>query len=425
VIRTLRELSRGGRTVIVTIHQPSEHVFEMFDQVAVVDNDFVRTTPAPPPQPGRLIFLGPVAECTSYFHGQAVSSAARSSRGAEAIFDAIEKNPSKKTADWEAAYKASPLYRRHIDEPLARTSPPGSGTGKRVKPPSPLHQFTTLLARIWRTKAADPWSMCQLLALQPVLIAAGIGLVSGTLVTNASYSGPAYVPDFLKVGKALFFMVFTAIWFGCNNTAREIVGEFPIYRRERMSGLSLNAYLGSKLVFFSAVAAVQCVILEGIIDVFSGIMANFALMLILLWITSVSAIALGLLISSLASKGERAIQLVPLVLLPMILFGGGLTRITDMQSDFARSVANVIPARWAFESALLLENANREVALNVPPAAISASAPVADRFTIVHYYFASSPHEDSRFWICIAILIAFTLLFLGLAGVSLRMQDVH
>ena len=35
-----------------------------------------------------------------------------------------------------------------------------------------------------------------------------------------------------KIASAHFLMVVAAVWFGCNNAARDIVGEIPIFQRD-------------------------------------------------------------------------------------------------------------------------------------------------------------------------------------------------
>lgn len=49
VIRLLRELTRLGKTVITTIHQPRSTIFELFDQLLVLNL-------------GQTVFLGPAQE---------------------------------------------------------------------------------------------------------------------------------------------------------------------------------------------------------------------------------------------------------------------------------------------------------------------------------------------------------------------------
>ena len=41
-------------------------------------------------------------------------------------------------------------------------------------------------------------------------------------------------------------MAVAAVWFGCSNSAREIVSEWAVYQRERMVNLQIVPYLASK-----------------------------------------------------------------------------------------------------------------------------------------------------------------------------------
>ncbi len=427
VMHILRGLANEDKTVIVTIHQPSREVFDLFDRLAVIDNDTVRISPPPPPQPGRMIYFGPAKAAPAYFQQRDSTRQSLSRHGADAIFTSLDQNPARRTADWEADYRASsffPQYVGSVSTPANSGSQPAPVRSTRTLP-SAFHQFTTLLERIWTIKSSDSMAMWQMLVLQPVLVALGIVIVSGSLHTEDRYADISYVKDFMRIGKTMFFGIFTAVWFGCNNTAREIVGELATLRRERMVGLNLSAYIGSKVVFFSVACLIQCLVLAGVESIGTNLRAHPASMLLLFWLSSVCGASIGLIISALSAEGDRAIQLVPLVLLPMILFGGGVTRLADMDSPVARRIPAVIPARWAFEAALLAENASRPVAINLMPSA-SSSAPavgIPDKYTLVHHYFEDSPHNDTRFSLCVALLLSFTIIFVATATVILKFRD--
>src|SRR5947207_13838842 len=60
-----------------------------------------------------------------------------------------------------------------------------------------------------------------------------------------------------KAALRMFLCIVATMWFGCSNGAQQIVGELPIFRRERVSGQGLNAYVLSKLGFLSTVTLAQ------------------------------------------------------------------------------------------------------------------------------------------------------------------------
>ena len=54
-----------------------------------------------------------------------------------------------------------------------------------------------------------------------------------------------------------FITAVSAIWFGANNAAREIVAENEIYKRERMFNLEIFPYILSKITVLSFFAIIQ------------------------------------------------------------------------------------------------------------------------------------------------------------------------
>jgi hypothetical protein len=94
------------------------------------------------------------------------------------------------------------------------------------------------------------------------------------------------------------------------NAAREVVSEIAIYRRERMVNLSIFNYMASKFILLSALCVVQCTVLLGIVysvlKLGHGTFDAFFPMLGTMVLSSMCAVALGLLISAAVTSSEAA-----------------------------------------------------------------------------------------------------------------------
>ena len=154
-------------------------------------------------------------------------------------------DPSKKADEWEQEFLNSPYGQR-----LLSASPPPaleSSTSPSRKPTvGYLQTLRILFARQWKVLLADPLNLIFLFAQ-----ALAIGAMVGWVAENA--------------GLRMFLCVVATLWFGCSNGAQQIVGELPIFRRERVCGLGLNVYLQSKLSFLSLLTVGQAILLFGTI----------------------------------------------------------------------------------------------------------------------------------------------------------------
>ncbi len=162
-----------------------------------------------------------------------------------------------------------------------------------------------------------------------------------------------------SAGTIYFLMVIASVWFGCSNSAREICGEWPIYCRERKYNLGIVPYLTSKLAIGFLTSAIQCLVLLSIVFIFCRLNAPFIVIFANLWFASISGICIGLFVSAFASpfkkSNEIAIGLIPIILLPMVILGGLIKPIKDM-SPATNTLAAIMPTRWAFEAAMVLED---------------------------------------------------------------------
>ncbi|MBF0408942.1 MAG: ABC transporter permease [Candidatus Riflebacteria bacterium] len=117
-----------------------------------------------------------------------------------------------------------------------------------------------------------------------------------------------------------FILCLAATWFGCINASREIVKERSIFLRERNVNLEIPAYVLSKVRVLASLGFIQCLTMLFMVHYYVGLAGSKTLLLGTLFLASFAGTALGLLISSLVDTTDRAVGLVPVFILPQILF---------------------------------------------------------------------------------------------------------
>ena len=144
-------------------------------------------------------------------------------------------------------------------------------------------------------------------------------------------------------------MAFATVLFGCINGVREIVKEAAIYRRERAVNLGILPYMFSKIVVLGLLCLFQSAIMTFVVELGEPLRQGVFLSPVLetyitLALTSLAGLMIGLTISAIAPNNDRAISLVPLVLLPQVIFSGAIIPLKDW---FSQILAVVFPSRWA------------------------------------------------------------------------------
>jgi len=358
VIELLRGLADAGKTIVVTIHQPSLDAFRLFDAVAVIARDDSTR------QVGRLAFFGRAwPDSIEFFEPSPPGGAAPTN--VDGLLRGLATRP---VSDWIRAWEGSAARSIWVDGRGSGLAAPAAARRRaRPRPVAAWMQWRTLVARSLAVKIADGWNTAVLL-LQAPLVAGLIAAVFSRVLRQ-----PATVETWprtsLDLATTMFVTALAAIWFGCSSTAREIVNEWPVYRRERMVGLSIPAYLGSKLAVLLAVAAVQTACLLGIVGAACGFQGAWWDLWLVLYAAALVGGVLGLAISATLQTAEAAAGVLPILLLPMIVLGGILVPLEDLPAA-TRPFAAVMPSRWAFEGLVVTEaEARPRVRTAGPPSA--------------------------------------------------------
>jgi hypothetical protein len=160
-------------------------------------------------------------------------------------------------------------------------------------------------------------------------------------------------PDPNSTMMTVFWIAFGAFFFGVTYGLPLICAELPILRRERLVGVRLGAYVGSKLAVLLPLLAVVDAAFLGVLRVLDRLPAlswpqNGRLFVTLL-LASAAALGLGLLTSAAVSDPAQATVALPMLCFPQVLFSGAILPVPAMAA-VGRAISYALSNRWAFEA---------------------------------------------------------------------------
>ena len=350
------EIIRGmahNKIIIVTIHQPSSKLFQMFHKAILLDKG------------GRLVFFGTPTDMLRYFaeaehqHQFGQELGACPSCGTtrpEFIFDVLETPLRDLSGDiiyeennrgqlvaarryspefWRDKYEAFRLIQdvKQVSLRKEPAAPLPPATTQRKRLPIRWHdewtQFRTLLRRAFVSKLRNRANLVITICVAPIL-----ALLIATIL-RYSDSGQYDFASAYHIPTYLFLSLIVAMFLGLTNSADDIIRDRAVLQRERNLDVRLPYYVISKTLTLGVFALVQCVLFVLIGNYVLQIRGMFWIDLGILLMTAMAGVALGLLISSLVADPKTAANIVPLVLIPQIIMGGALIKYEDMNRNLS------------------------------------------------------------------------------------------
>jgi ABC-type multidrug transport system ATPase subunit len=331
IMRLFRQIAESGRTVILTTHA-MENV-RLFDKIIVLMR-------------GRLVFFGKPEDALTHLGAANFKELfdkleAPVDVGIKKHGESARQQITDKTAEeWRQKFLRTPLYKQNVDDPLRQLGtqmPSGGAKRRRLGIIGSVRQWLVLSIRYLGVLFKDKLNLFILLVQAPVIAILTFFVMGQNLPRDLVY----------------FVLALVAIWFGTSVSAREIIREHAIYRRERMVNLGILPYLGSKLFVLGIIVGIQCFLLfiplklldlAGLMPMpgdFLGVPQFWAMLL-----TAAVGIAMGLLVSALVKTSEMATSIVPLILIPQILFSG----VFGVPTGVNKVASMLVPAAWSFDT---------------------------------------------------------------------------
>jgi ABC-type multidrug transport system ATPase subunit/pSer/pThr/pTyr-binding forkhead associated (FHA) protein len=331
VMKLFRQIAESGRTVILTTHA-MENV-KLFDKIVLLMR-------------GKLVFYGKPYEALAHVGAESFKDlydkleAPIHERLAKTNGQMSREQAAEEVAEeWKQRFMRTDQFKSNVADPLTEVSSStvqSAPAKRRTTIGDLLRQWGTLSRRYLGVLARDKFNLLILFGQAPI-----IALLTYLVVSAKSQRDFPY-----------FILALVALWFGTSVASREIIRERAVYNRERMVNLRLLPYIGSKLFVLMLIVSFQCFLLFAtlkLLDVTTlmklpGTFAGLPQLLVMV-LTGMVGVALGLFISAVVKTSEMATSLVPLILIPQILFSG----LVGVPVGAAKVVGTAMPATWAFD----------------------------------------------------------------------------
>lgn len=354
VVEIIRGMSHN-KIVLVTIHQPSSKIFQMFNKVILLDKG------------GRLVFFGTPTEALNYFaraehqqyHGVGIEGCPScGSTRPEFIFDVLETPLRDMSGDiiyeensrgqlvaarrfspefWRDKYESYRLLQDVRQVPVKRETapksiapmglPPSRKWMRQIRWRDEWTQLRTLTRRAFFSKLRNRVNVMTTIVEAPLLAALIAVVLRYNETGTYDFAGAYHIPIYL------FLAVTVAMFLGLTNSADDIIRDRAILQRERNLRIRLPYYIFAKTSTLCLFALVQCVLFLLIGDYILQIRGMFWIYLGYTSLTAFCGVALGLLISSMVADAKTAVNIVPLILIPQIIMGGALIKYEEMNRN--------------------------------------------------------------------------------------------
>ena len=356
MMQLFRRMADDGKTIVCVTHSVT-YVEQNCDLLVIL---------APG---GVAAFIGPPADALEFFDISRLGD----------VYQRLNHRPA---VEWKQRFLQSPFHEQYVQRrlpkptskvPAAATLPSRRSSGGLA---AFWRQFSLLTRRYLAIQLADKKPLAMMIG-QSVFIAALVVWLFGNIanlevepearhLAELSTFGVAWEDLFQEdrdvflqeaekakradySSKVLFLLCISCIWFGCNNAAKEIVKERSIYNKERDVGLNVIGYYGSKLTLLGAFSVLQASLLYWCVRYFTRLGGDAPDQWLLLSLSALTGVAMGLAISAVANTADLATTVVPITLIPQIIFAGLIAPLQDYTRLFSQVF---ISAYWGYQGLL-------------------------------------------------------------------------
>ena len=350
----LNELKQQNKIIICTIHQPNATVFNYFDSVLLLDKG------------GRQVYFGSGKDVFNYFEGEL----AQSGKQKEALslkrkllmpdycYDIIELTDSAGNRKfppeyWQRKYR-NYRFQKAMDKDFELSSSnPGReiAVAPKIKQSYRFANLFFLTARNFLNKSRSKLNVMLTLLAAP-LLAFITAFMLRSVPVGEVYSFGQNQNSWLFG----FISVLIFIFIGLANSIDDLLSEKRSIMRELKLNVSAGQQLFAKGLVLFIMTLIQVLLYYFISALVLGLRGFLVPHCLFLLLSGIIGYSIGLMFSSSIKDRSAVINILPLVIIPQILFSGAVIQFADMNSALRINkkseipeFCHFIPSRWLYE----------------------------------------------------------------------------
>ncbi|GJP76866.1 hypothetical protein CLOP_g7316 [Closterium sp. NIES-67] len=336
VMSALSDLSKSGRTVVSTIHQPRSSIFALFENLLLLSE-------------GRMVFFGAASDSIDYFARRGFTCPEHFNP-ADYFMDIISVDRRDEQRETDSVARIETLAGSY--EPSREVRPDLHQKSMDEQAEAAEGMRYSKYASTWLTQLAvlarrSMWQVTQ--DRLPIIIAYVQALVMMVMI-SILYSNSDESPQQNMTGSLFFIALFLAF-----NGIFQMITTFPLEKgvinRERSSNsYRVTAYYPAKVLSEWPIR-IGPVIVFGLIAYwpiqFQRVASKFFLFLVISMLEFTAMNGLGIVIGSIAPTPQIALAMGPLFTVVLMLFGGFYVNL-DSIPVWIRWVRYLSPIQWGF-----------------------------------------------------------------------------
>ena len=360
IMDLLKELTLGGKLIFVVIHQPSSDIFNLFDKLLLLD------------QGGMPIYYGDPIESILYFKrlvNQVNIEESRCPRcgnvNPEQLFNIIEAKVLDEYGHETQQRKVSASEWNHFFNLFGNSSlREGASMSNHIeveaiKKPRAFKQFGIFLRRDILGKITNKQYLLINLLEAPLL-----GFILSWFIKYGSKDEYIFKEN-VNFPQYIFIAVVVALFMGLTVSAEEIIRDRKLLKRERYLNLNKQSYLFSKIALMFFISAVQTASYVAVGNSILEVKGMFLPFWGILFSTACFANVLGLNISATFNSAKVIYILIPILIIPQLLFSGVIVRFDRlnkymMEEGKVSWIGDMMASRWAYEAMAVYQYTNND-----------------------------------------------------------------
>lgn len=391
LLRVLRRIAASNATVLCTIHQPSSEVFHLFDSAIFLKS-------------GKILYHGPVREIAAKFQSIGYPCKINTNPADHVMF--VTQTETMETLEAAGAFTIPSEVGNLISN--SERSKHDADVGQPPIKASFLTQIQWLLQREFRNTIRNYPALIGRFGVTIIL-----SLIYGLIFLNAGEQNNKNDDNFQAHFGIIVMTMISTMFGAAQPTLLEFPFERPMFMREYSVGTyTAIAYSISKLCTEIPILLLQNMVQLLLIYFMASLRGNYFALLGACFGTGLASSSIAVLLGCLVPDPKQAQEMVPLLLVPQILFAGFFIRTSQIP----------IWLRWAQYLCGLKYGINimiiNEFASNLP----SCDGEARDNCRQVH---EDNNVSGQYLWVYILILAALFFAFRALAMFLLSKKAVR